>query len=109
VWMENIMRTAAAKGERVLLTGQKGNITLSAEGHWALAHWAVTFNWLKLYWGIKQLHQYREQGLLDIVKARLVKPLLPSPLYRKLVDLYSKRTIAWSSNTVILTARKKTG
>jgi asparagine synthase (glutamine-hydrolysing) len=101
VWMENIMRTAASNGERVLLTGQKGNITMSAEGHWALAHWAINFKWIKLFWGIKQLHQYRDQDLLSVVKDRLVKPLLPSPIYRKLVDLYSKRIIGWSSNSLI--------
>lgn len=101
VWMENIMKIASAKGERVLLTGQKGNITISAEGHWALANWATNFNWFKLYWGIKHLHGYRQQSLSDIVKTRLLKPLLAPRVYRKLADFKSKKIISWTLNSLI--------
>ena len=101
VWMENIMRTAAAKGERVLLTGQQGNITISYDGGWSLAHWFQNFGWIKLFWGIKQLHGYRQRGLPFILKNQLIKPLLPPWLYRKLVTRFSERKSFWSSNSLI--------
>ncbi|MEY8252298.1 MAG: asparagine synthase-related protein, partial [Colwellia sp.] len=101
VWMENIMQTAAAKGERVLLTGQLGNFTISYDGSWSLANWLKSLNLIKLFWGIKQLNGYRERDLAYITKNLLAKPLLPAWLYRNLVACYAKRPFFWTSNSLI--------
>ncbi|BDX07616.1 asparagine synthetase B family protein [Planctobacterium marinum] len=101
VWMETIMRTAAANNERVLLTGQQGNYTISYEGNWSLAPWFKSFNWSKLLHGIKQLNGYRGRDLSFIVKNQIAKPLLPQWLYRMLVECFTEHHSIWSANCLI--------
>ncbi|WP_220815151.1 asparagine synthetase B family protein [Pseudomonas paralcaligenes] len=84
VWTQAIKADAAARGCRVLLTGQKGNMSISYSGETYLPALWRSGHWLR-WW--RELHAYRARhpqsgwrGLL----ARSLAPSLPGPLWTML-------------------------
>lgn len=81
VWAQAINADAVARGCRVLLTGQMGNMSISYNGEpylaslWRRGRWLRWWHELRAY---KALHpQWRWRGLI----ARSLAPSLPGPLW----------------------------
>ncbi len=86
-WGEAIYAAARAAGVRVLLTGDKGNATISYSGLPSLPDLAVAGQWWYLWRELRALAQARRQRLWPLLKHRVLWPLLPAPIalgYRRL-------------------------
>lgn len=101
VWMENIMQIAAARGERVLLTGQHGNMSISYDGSFTLPEWLLRGRWIKLYWGLRHLHGYREVSAWRWLKRWGILPALPDRLFKWYRRLRMRHQQAWTINAGI--------
>ena len=99
VWYEAILREGQARNQRVMLTGQKGNMTLSWEGPEALADWLRHGRWIKFYRRLSALAGYRRVSLGWYLK-QAVKTALPDLVwsgYRQLRHVANLSVIAKSS------------
>jgi len=86
-WGEAIYAAAREAGVRVLLTGDKGNATISYTGLPSLPDLAAAGHWGFVWRELRALAAAKRQRLWPLVKHRVLWPLLPAPLaagYRRL-------------------------
>jgi asparagine synthase (glutamine-hydrolysing) len=83
IWFCDILRQMGQRGERVLLTGEKGNMTISYEGGEMLAEFLVRGQWPRLVNEVRAARRQDGTGWPELVKQTL-KPLLPGPLLQRL-------------------------
>ncbi|HXG44121.1 MAG TPA: asparagine synthase-related protein [Gemmatimonadales bacterium] len=81
-WGEAIYAAAREAGVRVLLTGDKGNATISYTGLPSLADLAAAGHWWYLWRELRALAAAKRQRLWPLAKHRVLWPLLPAPLAR---------------------------
>ena len=81
VWMEAIMREGQSRNQRVMLTGQHGNMTLSWEGTWALPDWLRRGRWMRFARGLNTLAGYRDASGYRYFR-RAVSTVLPDTLWQ---------------------------
>ncbi len=81
VWIEEISREAGRRGQRVLLNGQMGNMTLSWGGEDALPDWFRRGKLIQFSSGLAALAGYRNKSLYRYFKAAVARSL-PDPVWR---------------------------
>ncbi len=81
-WVTRIYERARADGMGVLLTGQRGNVTISYSGYRSLRDMAREGHWLTVWREIRALSERRGQRVRDNLRDHVVVPLMPPPLVR---------------------------
>ncbi len=81
-WVTRIYESAQRAGAGVLLTGQRGNVTVSYSGYRSLRDLAREGHWLTVWRELRALSERRGQRLRDNLRDHVVLPLLPEPLGR---------------------------
>lgn len=79
-WFLSIYNRAAATGTRVMLSGHKGNATVSQTGLRSLRDSAVRGEWRRLWRETQALARATGQGRRDIFRREVVQPLLPATI-----------------------------
>lgn len=83
VWTEAIKADAARRGVRVLLTGAKGNMSISYTGEPHLARLMATGRWLACWREMRALHASEDLRWASLARLSL-GPWLPAALWRRL-------------------------
>ena len=81
VWVNEIQRTAARDGKKVLLSGSLGNATISYDGVPHLAELVKTFRWLTLARIVRPHLRKNQLRMLGFFARHSLAPLLPSWLW----------------------------
>lgn len=89
-WIHAIWDRARVTGNDVMMTGSGGNLTFSADGNWAFGEWALSGRWRRLRRELV-LAKADDQSVLRALYARVVGPLLPSPLWQAAQALAGRR------------------
>jgi asparagine synthase (glutamine-hydrolysing) len=76
-WFLDIYRQAAQTGVRVLLSGHKGNVTISQTGLRSLRDSAVRGDWRRLWRETNALARATGTGRRDVFRQEVVLPLMP--------------------------------
>ncbi|HSJ65986.1 MAG TPA: asparagine synthase-related protein [Gemmatimonadaceae bacterium] len=76
-WFYGIYAQAADAGARVLLTGHKGNATVSQTGLRSLRDSALKGEWRHLYREVRALGRATGKGRRDVLRREVVQPLTP--------------------------------
>lgn len=84
IWLDAIQREAAARGERVILTGGLGNLSFSQSGLGALSEWFRRGKWLRLIRAGWALHANQLASSRNLAAAA-IGPSLPRWVRRHLV------------------------
>ena len=82
-WIQAVHARAQAQGCDVMLTGQMGNTTLSYDGSGAIPGWFLSGRWgraAREIWHARGEHR----SLAHALGGRLIKPLMPPTLQRRL-------------------------
>ncbi|MEN8221061.1 MAG: asparagine synthase-related protein [Pseudomonadota bacterium] len=81
IWMEAVLEAAAARGIRVMLTGQNGNNSISYNGSSLFTELARTGHWLTLMREIKTKAAMKKISPLAVFKGDVLRPFLPNALW----------------------------
>ncbi len=87
VWFEAIVQEARKQGVRVLLTGEKGNLTISRDGQGLLPQLVRTGKWCR---ALQEASALRQNGMVSAVRTLVgqgIMPLLPTPLWSAILRM----------------------
>jgi asparagine synthase (glutamine-hydrolysing) len=80
LWMDRAFASARQLGLRVMLTGQKGNATISYSGIFLLRQLVRRFHWLRFVREAHALAVARGHSTIEVIKDMAVRPLIPRRL-----------------------------
>lgn len=81
IWFEAILRLAASRNVRVLLTGARGNFTISREGERIFSELIRRGQWLRAYREARAFTGRQEKDSAAAILARAGARLLPGPIW----------------------------